>query len=162
LNVSNNNSTKHLNNSILINKASNKGFITTNNFIQSFQNNDVFLNITLQLQKTINTLNLVNYKCYKNNISYKNNAINFENLTQSSKNCIPKFFLLTNSNFNIEMSYNLKLSTLENKFKFIKQKENTTYNTTLDLNTFLKFNFLLQKIATSNLSKNLNLAKQNR
>lgn len=162
LSVNNNNSTKHLNNSILISRVGGKKFVSNNSFVQSLKNDDVFLNVTSQLQKTINTLNLVNYVYLNSNINFKNNTINFENLTKFNKKYTPKLFLLTSNDFNINMNYNSKFSIIEHKFKFTKQKGNVTYNGTLDLNTFLKFNFLLQKITTSNLSKNLNLAKQNR
>lgn len=168
LNVKSSSLTKQTNDNILINKLKDHKFYAKKDAVSSLESNDnslsrqAFLEITFYLQKTVNTLNLLNYEYSHLNEKYLSNTIDFQKVTSNSKDYSTKLFFLTSNNFNIKPYNNLTLSKEECKFRFYRNKTKLIHTNVLDLSTLLKSNFILQKLVTANLSKNLNLAKQNR
>lgn len=168
LSVGDRNLSKQTNDSTSIHEKSYLKPITKTNNIgnknesPSWLNNDNFLKMMYYLQKTVNTLNLLDYKYIPQTTSQSSNILGFQKLTQCNTNYVSKFFILADTNFKVKTHNNVKISVCEDPFKLSQNQLNFTYSKVFDLNKFMKSNFTLQKIVTSNLSKNINLAKQNR
>ena len=91
--------------------------------------------------------------------------MDIEKLDYNKLDLVSKLFLLTNNEYILSAYKNSKISQSEFKYKLSNldiTKGSYVINTTLKLNSLLKYNFKLQKITMSNLSKNLMLAKENR
>lgn len=159
-----NNHNKQINTVVLgKNCITNKGH--TQNLNSQLCVNKTFLDLTFTLQKTVNILNLTNYSYQVDSENYLTKLLRLEKLNYNKKDLVSKFFILTNDEYNLEERRDIKISRNELKYKLLSLgSPNTSFTTTtyLKLNSLLKYDFKLQKIAISNLSKNLVLAKENR
>jgi hypothetical protein len=164
LSVGNNSLTKQTNTTIL-DKIKYPKENRAQNFTKDIYFDQTFLKLTYNLQKTVHTLNLIDYSYDSKYTNYSNNVLVNEALTYNSTKLISKFFLLTNDEYNIPEITNTSITSSESTYKLsnrlIKSTTGVVTNN-IRLNSFLKYNFKLQKIAISTLSKNLNLAKENR
>lgn len=137
--------------------------------VQNFNKNicfdETFLKLTYNLQKTVNTLNLIDYIYQPRYTNYSNNVLVNEVLTKNTTELTTKFFLLTTNNYNILAITRDSIANSESTYKLSNKSIksfNGIINSNIKLSSFLKYDFKLQKITIANLSKNLNLAKENR
>jgi hypothetical protein len=126
---------------------------------------ETFLKLTYNLQKTVNTINLLDYYYQQKYSNYLNIVLNTEKLNNNTGSLLSKFFILTNDTYNMKQFKNNNISNNELKYKLLtsnlKYSNNISYNN-LKLSSLLKYNFKLQKAVMSNLSRNLMLSKENR
>jgi len=162
--VGNNKSNKQTNTIILGIKSN-----TKQKQVQNLSNkvffNETFLKLTYNLQKTVNTISLIDYHYQRKCNNYSNTILSIEKLNDSPKSLLSKFFILTNDKYNTRILKNTNISSTELKYKLLslnlKYSNNILYNN-LKLASLLKYNVKLQKTVISNLSRNLMLSKENR
>jgi len=162
--VGNNKSNKQTNTIILGIKSD-----TKQKQVQNLSNkvffNETFLKLTYNLQKTVNTISLIDYHYQQKCNNYSNTILSIEKLNDSPKSLLSKFFILTNDKYNTKILKNTNISSTELKYKLLslnlKYSNNILYNN-LKLASLLKYNVKLQKTVISNLSRNLMLSKENR
>jgi hypothetical protein len=164
LSVGNNKSNKQTNTIILGRKFDAKQKQVQNLSHKVFFD-ETFLKLTYNLQKTINTINLVDYNYQQKCNNYSSTVLNIEKLNDSPKTLLSKFFILTNDKYNTKTLQNNNISNTELKYKLssldLKYSNSISYNN-LKLASLLKYNVKLQKTVISNLSRNLMLSKENR
>jgi hypothetical protein len=136
--------------------------------IKSFDNKFLLdsniLLLALYLQRASSLLTTLNHANSTKTIYYKNFLLSLDLIPKYQNNLVSAIFLSTKSDYNNYYNYNFDLSDI-NKGYYISGKELnylSTYTSTLDLLTVFKSNFKLQKFISNNVTKNLNLAKQNR
>lgn len=164
LSVGNNEHSKQINTIILDKKNNTKQKqLRSINYNACFD--ETFLRLAYSLQKTINTINLIDYHYQQKRSNYLNTVLHTEKLTTNTKSLLAKFFIFTNNKYNIKELKSNSISNIELRYKLLnlnlKYSNSILYNN-LKLVSLLKYDFKLQKTVISNLSKNLVLAKENR
>ena len=164
LSVGNNKQDKQTN-TIILGKKTNIGQKQVRSIDHNVHFDETFLKLAYNLQKTVNTISLVDYHYRQERNSYLNVVLHVEKLNSNLKSLLSKFFILTNSRYGMYELKNNSISNNESKYKLVglnlKHSNSISYNN-LKLNSLLKYDFKLQKTVISNLSKNLMLSKENR
>ena len=149
-----------------ISLSNKKNLITSE--VKSFDNkfcldNNVLL-LALHLQRASNMLITLDSTKLSRAISYENSILNLDLIPKYQNNFLSTIFLFTKPNYNNCYNYKFNLSKVNNKYLLSNNDlgYSNTYTSTLDLLTLFKSNFKLQKFISNNVTKNLNLAKQNR
>ena len=164
LSVGNNKQDKQTN-TIILGKKTNIGQKQVRSIDHNVHFDETFLKLAYNLQKTVNTISLVDYHYRQERNSYLNVVLHVEKLNSNLKSLLSKFFILTNSRYGMYELKNNNISNNESKYKLLgldlKHSNSISYSN-LKLNSLLKYDFKLQKTVISNLSKNLMLSKENR
>ena len=152
-------------NTIILGKKTNIGQKQVRSIDHNVHFDETFLKLAYNLQKTVNTISLVDYHYRQERNSYLNVVLHVEKLNSNLKSLLSKFFILTNSRYGMYELKNNNISNNESKYKLLgldlKHSNSISYSN-LKLNSLLKYDFKLQKTVISNLSKNLMLSKENR
>jgi hypothetical protein len=141
---------------------------TSNLEVRSFENrfslNNNMLLLALHLQKTSNLIITLDYTSIPKFTFNQNLVTNLNLIPKYSTNLISTIFLSTKLDYNNFHKYRFSLVTIDEKY-LLRSDEvgcQNTYTSTLDLLSLFRSNFKLQKFISNNVTKNLNLAKQNR
>lgn len=135
-----------------------------NSFNSNFIIEDNILLMALHLHRVSEYLAIFNYN--HSNSSVKSNPflLNLNIIPKYERNVLAAIFLITKQrhnnfyNYKFNLSNNDKIFSLRNSdFNYLK-----VFDSTINLHYMYNSNFQLQKFISNNVSKNLNLSKQNR
>jgi hypothetical protein len=143
-------------------KVSNK--LITKSFVnKSFLNNNVLL-LALYLQKASILLTRLDTSSYTKVDISTNFLLNLNLIPNYGKNLSSTIFLFTKTSYNNSYNYEFNVTKLDSLYNIQYKDLNylNTYNSTIDFITLFNSDFKLQKLISNNISKNLNLSKQNR
>jgi hypothetical protein len=140
------------------NKVIKKSFVD-----KSFLNKNLLL-LALHLQKVSNLLATLNNSNQASANKLDSIAFNLDLVPNYYVNYSSTVFLFTKRGYNNYYNYKFNLTELDSSYK-LQNKDLSylnTYTSKIDLLTLYNSNFKLQKFISSNISKNLNMSKQNR
>lgn len=146
----------------------NKKNILPTFLINSLNNNshieENILLMALHLYKSSMALSIFNNNHYMEKGKPSIFLLNLNVMPNYKKNILSTVFLVTRNNYNSYYDYKFSLSELNENFNLRNSNINyfKVFDSTIDFNYMYNSNFKLQKFISNNVSKNLNLSKQNR